>query len=191
MRLFGLVFGLITELVFLTFGQTASAQSTRGYVSGSVQYMVPSDALADSATMKPGMQFDVRYTLAPSRLWSIGIGGTWTSSRLGTTMDSGEPAPSLSITSISTTLSMRLFKHGWSPVVGLEGGFGYVIPPDEQVNRSYFTSTLGAVYGAFAGLTFPVSDRLDVGVSARMLRLTTSTPLDLSSGSLALVYRIQ
>lgn len=191
MRVIWVVLGFVVGLLFSTLGQTASAQSTRGYVSGSVQFMQPSAALADSARMKPGMQFDVRYTLAPSRLWSVGIGGTWMSSRLGDNPNSAENAPSLSMTSITTTLTLRLFKHGWSPICGVEGGFGYLIPPDEQVDRTYFGSTLGAVYGAFVGVTIPVSDRLDIAASARMHRLAVSTPLDLSSASIGLVYRIQ
>ena len=191
MRVFWVVLGFVIGLLFWTLGQTALAQSTRGYVSGSIQYMQPSAALADSARMKPGMQFDVRYTLAPSRLWSIGIGGTWMTSRLGDNTNAGETASSLSITSITTTLTLRLFKHGWSPICGFEGGFGYLIPPDAQVDRAYFRSTLGAVYGAFVGVTIPVSDRLDVAASARMHRVAVSTPLDLSSASIGLVYRIQ
>ncbi|MBU3700226.1 MAG: hypothetical protein FGM33_09525 [Candidatus Kapabacteria bacterium] len=184
----------ITIGLFLTVLATAvalQAQAQRTFVSAGVSYLRPSGALADSVGLNSGVQFDVRYIWSPTRHWQFGIGGSWTSAALGMTSQGDRSSTSLSITQITLTSAWRPLKHGWSPFIGLEGGFGYLIPPDSLTALPAFESTLRATAAAIAGISVPLSERVDIAASARFSYLPASVPLDLRSLTLGLVYRIR
>lgn len=178
-------------LVLLTATQASTAQAQRTYVSAGVSFMRPQSALADSVGLRSAVQFDLRYLWSPSRTLQFGIGGSWTSSALGMTSRGDQSSTSLSITQITVTGSWRPLKHGWSPFIGVEGGFGYLIPPDSLTSMVAFESTLRPSLGTFLGVSVPLSERIDVAASARLTYLPAPIPLDLTSLTLGLVYRIQ
>lgn len=179
-------------LIILLAGPALLAQSARSYVSGSVRLASPTGPLADSAGLSSAVQFDLRYIWSPSRTLLLGIGGSWMTPTTGNGQRSSKVASGpLSITQITATATWRPFKHGWSPFLGVEGGFGFLSPPDSLSSAPFFQSTLGAAYGVHVGAFVPLSDRLDLSVSGRWMALATSTPLNLRLVSAELVYRIQ
>jgi hypothetical protein len=176
----------VIGLVVLLAGPALLAQSARSYVSGSVRLALPTGPLAESTDLGSSAQFDVRYSWSPSRRILLGIGGAWMTASMGNGLhrETWPLKGPLSITQITATATWRPIKHGWSPYVGVEGGFGFL-------NPSIFESTLGAAYGAYIGTFIPLSERLDLSVSGRWLTLATSTPLNQTLVSVELVYRIQ
>ena len=181
----------VIGLIVLLAGPALLAQSARSYVSGSVRLARPTGPLADSTGLGAAAQFDLRYIWSPSRTIFLGIGGAWMTPSMGSAPRPTVAAGPLSITQITATATWRMLKHGWSPYVGAEGGFGFVSPPDTLSSNPVFTTTLGASYGVHLGTFIPLSERLDLSVSGRWMTLSTSTPLNLTLVSVELVYRIQ
>lgn len=167
------------------------AQSARSYVCASAGVARSQGALHDSLGLTQTAQFDLRYIWSPTRNLLLGIGGSWLSAAIGTALQPGDAGKEVSLTQITATATWRPFKHGVSPCIGAEGGFGFLIPPDELAQRPAFESTLGASVGAHIGGVVPLSQLLELSVTGRWTRLMTSTPLDLTAVSLGLTYRIQ
>ncbi|MBU3678123.1 MAG: hypothetical protein FGM32_00760 [Candidatus Kapabacteria bacterium] len=184
-------FRYVIGLLILLSGPTLLAQSARSYVSGSARIACPSGPLADSTGLSSAVQFDLRYIWSPSRTVLLGIGGSWMTPSTGNApRPTVAPGP-LSITQITATATWRPLKHGWSPFVGGEVGFGFLSPPDSLTAASVFATTLGAAYGLHLGTFIPLSDRLDFSISGRWMTLATSNQLNLLLVSAELVYRIQ
>ncbi len=167
------------------------AQSARSYVCASVGVARPQGALHDSLGLVQTAQFDLRYIWSPTRNLHLGIGGSWLTADIGSTSQPGDAGKAVSLTQITATATWRPFKHGISPCIGAEGGFGFLIPPDELTQRPAFESTLGASVGAHVGGIVPLSQLMEFSVMGRWTRLMTSTPLDLTAVTLGLTYRIQ
>lgn len=181
----------VVGIIVLLAGPALLAQSARSYVSGSIRLARPSGPLADSTGVSSAAQFDLRYLWSPSRTVLLGIGGSWMTPSTGNAPRPTVAAGPLSITQITANATWRPLKHGWSPFLGVEGGFAFLSPPDTLSSAPVFQSTLGAAYGAHLGVFIPLSDRLDLSVSGRWMTLATSTPLNLPLVSAELVYRIQ
>lgn len=179
-------------LIFVLSCPALMAQSARSYVAASVRLTRPDGPLADTVGLDMVAQYELRYIWSPSRNVLLGIGGSWMTPSTGNGSRSSTVASGpLSITQITATATWRPFKHGASPFLGVEGGFGFLSPPDSLASLPAFESTLGAAYGAHLGISVPLSERLEINASGRWMRLATSTPLDLLSVSLGLMYRIQ
>lgn len=182
----------VIALVFILSGPALLAQSARSYVSGSARLALPTGALNDSVGLSTVAQFDLRYIWSPSRTLLLGVGGSWMTPTTGNGSRSSTVASGpLSITQITATASWRPFKHGATPYIGVEGGFGFLSPPDALATIPAFKSALGATYGAHVGAAIPLSERLELSVSGRWMALATATPLNLTLVSAELVYRIQ
>lgn len=181
----------LVGIVLTLLSRPMSAQSARSYVSGSVGLARPQGALHDSLGLNSTAHFDLRYIWSPTRNLHLGIGGSWLSAAIGSGSQSGNGGSAVSLTQITATATWRPFKHSVSPCIGLEGGFGFLIPPDELLQRPAFESTLGASFGAHIGGVVPVSQLLELTLTGRWTRLMTSTPLDLKLVSIGLTYRIQ
>lgn len=184
-------FRYLIGLIVLLTGPALQAQSARSYVSGSVRLVRPTGPLADSTGLGAAVQFDVRYLWSPSRTVLLGIGGSWMTPTTGNAPRTTVAPGPLSITQITATATWRPIKHGVSPVMGAEGGFGFLSPPEALSSRSAFESTLGVSYGAHIGGIIPLTEQLDISVTGRWMRLATQLPLELSAMSIALAYRIQ
>lgn len=178
-------------IVLTLFCHRLAAQSARSYVCGSVGIARPQGALHDSLGLKQTVQFHLRYTWSPSRNLHLGIGGAWMTTSTGKGQRAHPPGADLSITQITATASWRPFKHGASPFIGVEGGFGFLIPSGELTDHPAFETALGASFGAHIGGAIPLSQLLELSMTGRWMRLATSTTLDLTAVSLGLTYRIQ
>ncbi|MFN6134710.1 MAG: hypothetical protein ACK475_00320 [Bacteroidota bacterium] len=184
-------FRYVLLLLCMVSAPTLLAQSARSYVAASVRLARPQGALHDSLSMRQTMQYDLRYLWSPSRSWIFGIGGSWMNSPSGNGPSADTLSGDVSITQMTVSATWRPLKHGLSPLLGVEGGFGYLIPTDEIASLPVLTSTLGACYGAHVGVGGPLSERVDLNLTGRWMRLTTETPLDLIAVSLSVVLRIQ
>lgn len=178
-------------LLCLACAAPMQAQSARSYVAASVRLARPQGALHDSLSMRQTVQYDLRYLWSVSRSLALGIGGSWMNSSAGNGLGTDTLSGDVSITQMTVTATWRPLKHGLSPLLGIEGGFGYLIPTDELAALPVLSSTLGACYGAHVGAVGPISERVDLQLTGRWMRLATATPLDLIAVSLSLVVRIQ
>lgn len=146
-------------------------QSGRTFLPASLSYLAPTGVLADSLGAAPGLGFSVGYEVQLDRHhWRAGARGTWMQSALGKGLSGDFSDYMTTYYQLLASVRYSIFKHGWTPYIQAEGGFGFLALNKVVNNMPIRIDEVSAVrgsYGGSLGVFVPISDAIDVDVSGR------------------------
>jgi hypothetical protein len=171
------------------------AQAGRSYVQAAAAYVSPSGTLTDSARFRATTSYTVGYQWSPSRAYSFGVTGWYmpaeidpVSAGLPTELRMYDPA---SVFGMNAVVTYRPLKHGFTPYVAAELGFGSLSVPDALVGNKHVSPQLGFSIAGTLGFLLPVSEKLDVDLAARYAQTAIGGGLTQVNGLLGLRYRLR
>jgi len=183
-------------LVFsLTLPCLSWAQAERSYVQAAVGYLWPSGTLTDSARFRATTSYTIGYQWSPARSYSFGVTGWYVPAEVDT-VSPGSPAElrmpdPASVFGMNVVGTYRLFKHGLTPYVAAEFGFGSLSVPDALVENQHVSPQLGFSVAGALGFLLPVSEKLDLDLAARYCQIAIGGGLTQLNGLLGLRYRLR
>lgn len=185
----------LVALFFFCIVEFVSAQADRTHVQALVAYNSPSGKLVDSARFTSSTAFGIGVHWAPSRSYSFGVSGWFTPAEIdpvspGSPVELRVPS-SASIFGMSVNASYRLLKHGITPYICAEAGFGFLTVPDALVGNEHLTPQLGITVAGSLGLLVPVSQSLDADIAARYASTAIGGGLEQINYLVGLRYRLR
>lgn len=171
------------------------AQAERSYVQAAAAYVWPSGTLTDSAKFRATTSYTIGYQWSPSRSFSFGMMGWYMPAEIetvsaGTPTEIGMYDPA-SVFGMNAVVTYRPFKHGFTPYVAAEFGFGSLSVPDALVGTKHVSPQLGFSVAGTLGFFVPVSEKLDLDLAARYAQTAIGGGLSQLNGLLGLRYRLR
>lgn len=151
-------------LAWVCFVPTANAGERDHIIPVSIAAVHPWGDVATALNASTGLGLSLGYSYAVTRTLGLGAAGVWSRSSIA---DTGK---GLSTYHLLATIRLRMLKHGTSPYLQIEGGFG-ITDVDEQrdaVRRlvpELGTATASA--GIRAGVVIRMSPHIDVDIHGR------------------------
>lgn len=185
----------LTILVFSVAAPCTSwAQAGRSYVQAAATYVSPSGTMTDSAKFRATTSYTVGYQWSPSRSFSFGMMGWYMPAEIAP-VSQGSPAEigmydPASLFGMNAVFTYRPLKHGFSPYVAAELGFGSLSVPDALVDNKHVSPQLGFCVAGTLGLLLPVSEKLDIDLAGRYAATAIGGGLNQLNGVLGLRYRL-
>lgn len=157
--------------ILVTAGCIASAQADRNYLTGGVAYLSAGGGLVDSARLRSSMGYSVGYQWAPTRNWSFGVNGWFIPTEVAPFPAEGVielvSYSAATVFSMSAVATFRVLKHGFTPYVSAEAGFGYLTVADALMQNANLNPKLGTMFSGSAGFLIPLSNHIDLDATAR------------------------
>lgn len=171
------------------------AQAGRSYVQAAAAYVLPSGTLTDSAKFRATTSYSIGYQWSPSRSFSFGMMGWYMPAEIDP-VSSGSPTEismydPASVFGMNAVVTYRPLKHGFSPYVAAELGFGSLSVPDALMGNKRVSPQLGLSVAGTLGFLVPVSEKLDVDLAARYANTAIGGGLTQVNGLLGLRYRLR
>lgn len=150
---------------------TAKLYANDQWLAAALSYVRPVGALARDLDAKPALGFQLAYQFEAEKILRLGFGGTWMSSRLGTTPTGTDLSTfDLTMYQIHAMSRLRFLKHGWSPYVEAELGMSFLTISQEVANMPRRIDGLEDVRPSVAaaiGVQVPVNETVDIDVRGR------------------------
>ena len=108
----------------------------------------------------------------------------------GTTTDANLYDPA-SVFGMNAVVTYRPLKHGLTPYVAAEIGFGSLSVPDALARNKYVLPQIGISIAGTAGFLVPVAEKVDIDLAARYGQTSIGGGLTQVNGLLGLRYRLR